>query len=574
LRPSSPKAAGGLEGKTMVHLRYALLLALTLTLSLAGCPEDGDDDDDVIGDDDDATADDDDATADDDDTVALEQLDPQRIFDDVAYLASDELGGRAPGTEGNEAALQYVESVFEEYGLEPMGDEGGYRQGFTLEQWQQLAPSVLILGGTELTEGSDFVVFSNSGSGDVTAEMVFVGYGLTVPAFDPAAYPDCPFAADGYDDYADVDVTGKIALLMRHGPHDDEAYADECPGNEASVSPGDAWTFGYKAANASLHGAAAVILVGDYNHGASPVEGYIGGDYFVAQMPMMSPRRTLVEEQVAELEAWYDQIEATDQPYSQATGATATVTLEAELVEVHTANVHGVIPGTDPALADEVVIYGAHIDHVGTDAEGTVYNGADDNASGSAVMLEMARMMAAGGVEPARTVLFSAYNAEELGLIGSCHYVDEPIYPLEDTVAMLSIDMVGAGDASGLIFFGGTYEPHSWLSDLAAAATDAAGLDLVIAPMDPSYNSDHGCFAFAGIPAMLALTLGPHGYYHTPEDTIENILEEDLGAAAAILWETLKPLATGTEDQFDATRIDSGGEVPGALAPAALDRHR
>jgi hypothetical protein len=553
----------------MVPLRYALLLTLALTLPLAGCPEDtADDDDDATADDDDTTADDDDTTSDDDDDSGpVEQLDPQRIFDDVAYLASDEMGGRSPGTEGNEAALQYVESVFEEYGLVPVGDEGGYRQAFSFEQWQQLAPAALVLGGAELTEGSDFVVFSSSGSGDVTAEMVFVGYGLTVPAFDPGTYPDCPFAAGGYDDYADVDVTGKIALMLRHGPHDDEAYADECPGNEASVTPGDAWTFGYKAANASLHGAAAVILVGDYNHGASPVEGYIGGDYLVPDMPMVSPRRTLVEAEVADLEAWYDQIEATDQPYSQDTGAMATVTLEAELVEVHTANVHGVVPGSDPALADEVIIYGAHIDHVGTDAEGTVYNGADDNASGSAVMLEMARMMARGGVEPARTVLFSAYNAEELGLIGSCHYVGEPIYPLEDTVAMLSIDMVGSGDGSGLIFYGGTYEPFSWLSDLAAAATEDAGLELAIAPMDATYNSDHGCFAWAGIPAMLALTLGPHGYYHTPEDTIDNILIEDLEAAASILWETLKPLATGNEDTFEAASATGTSASPTRLSP-------
>ncbi len=561
----------------MVHLRYALLLTLTLGLALTGCPEDvpADDDDDDAADDDDVTSDDDDATSDDDDDSApVEELDPQRIFDDVAYLASDEMGGRSPGTDGNEAALEYVESVFEEYGLVPVGDEGGYRQEFSFEQWQQLAPAELVLGGVATTEGSDFVAFSNSGSGDVTAEVIFVGYGLTVPAFDPGTYPDCPFAADGYDDYAAVDVTGKIALMLRHGPHDDEAYADECPGNEASVTAGDAWTFGYKAANASLHGAGAVILVGDYNHGASPVEGYIGSDYLVPDMPMVSPRRTLVEDHVADLEAWAGQIDDTDSPASQATGVTATVTLEAELVEVVTANVHGVIPGSDPDLADEVIIYGSHIDHVGTDAEGTVYNGADDNASGSAVMLEMARLMARGGVQPARTVMFSAYNAEELGLIGSCFYTEEPVYPLEDTVAMLSIDMVGAGDGSGLIFYGGTYEPYSWLSDLAAAATDAAGLDLFVAPMEASFNSDHGCFAWAGVPAMLALTLGPHGYYHTPEDTIDNILIEDLESAAQILWATLQPLATATEDQFDAASVRGTPPASRRAAVAPRDRDR
>ncbi len=570
----------------MIHARIGLLLTLCLLLGATGCPEDAaeddddvtadDDDDDATADDDDTTADDDDATGDDDDddTFPLEELDPQRIYDDVAYLASDELGGRAPATTGNEEALQYVEAVFADYGLEPAGDDGTYRQWFDFQQWQQLAPAELVLGGDTLAEGSDFGVFSSSGGGDVTAEVVFVGYGLTVPPFDAVKYPNCPFGEDGYDDYATVDVTGKIALMLRHGPHDDEVYIDECPQGAASLTPGDQWTFGYKAANADLHGAAAVMLVGDYNHGGGIVEGYIGGDYIVPDMPMVSPRRDRVEAHVPDLEAWWALIDGTDAPVSMDTGITATVTVDAEIVTTETANIHGVIPGSDPDLADEVIIYGAHIDHVGTDAQGVVYNGADDNASGSSVMLEMARLMARGGVTPARTVVFSAYNAEELGLIGSCRYVEYPTYPLEDTVAMLSIDMVGAGDGSGLMFFGADYEPYAWLSDLAAAAAEDAGLGLTVQPGPSSYNSDHGCFAWSGVPAMLALSLGEHGYYHTPEDTIDTILIEDLEASARILWATLQPLATATEDQFIAGSLPARVPAPRSAALDPRDRAR
>ena len=566
----------------MIHTRFGLLLLGCLLLTVTGCPEDAadddatGDDDDATGDDDDATAgdDDDDATGDDDDTYPAEELDPQRIYDDVAYLSSDEMGGRSPATAGNEEALQYVEAVFADYGLEPAGDGGTYRQVFGFQQWQQLAPADVVLGGDTLAEGSDFGVFSSSGGGDVTAEVVFVGYGLTVPSFDAAKYPSCPFTEAGYDDYAAVDVTDKIALMLRHGPHDDEAYVDECPQGAASLSPGDQWTFGYKAANADLHGAAAVLLVADYNHGGGIVEGYVGSDYIVSDMPMVSPRRDLVETHVPGLEAWWALIDSTDAPVSADTGITATVTVDAEIVTTETANLHGVIPGSDPDLADEVIIYGAHIDHVGTDAQGNVYNGADDNASGSAVMLEMARLMARGGVTPARTVMFSAYNAEELGLIGSCFYVDEPTYPIEDTVAMLSIDMVGAGDGSGLMFFGADYEPYAWLSDLAAAATDDAGLGHTVQPGPSSFNSDHGCFAWEGVPAMLALSLGDHGYYHTPEDTIDTILIEDLEASARILWATLQPLATATEDQFIAGSVPAHAPAPRRAPLDSRDRAR
>jgi len=535
----------------------ALFVALGFGLwSFFGCPEDADDDvadDDVADDDvaDDDVADDDVADDDtgDDDTAPAEEIDPQRIYDDVALLASDEWGGRAPATEGNEAAVEYARALFEDLGLQPAGDGSTFLQTFGYESWEQLAPAEMNLDGEDLVDGTDLSVFYMSGNGSVTADVVFIGYGLTVPAFDAASHPACPIDPAGYDDYDGIDVTGKIVLLLRHGPGEDQAVSDDCPGNAASQG-GDLWTFGYKAANAALHGAAAMVLVGDYNHGPEAVEGYIGSDYYQPDLPAVSPRRNVVESHLPDLESWYDEIEAAWQPASRDTGVSATVTVDAGVVEIETSNVLGAIPGTDPAIGDEIVIYGAHIDHLGTAANGDIYNGADDNASGSAVVMEMARMLAGSGYQPARTVLFQLYNAEEVGLIGSCHYVSEPTHPLEDAVAMLSIDMVGAGDGTGLILYGSDYEPFAWLTDLATAASDDAGLSYDVWPGPTVMASDHACFAWLGIPAVLVSTLGPHAYYHTPEDTIDNILIDDLEAAARILWSTLEPLAMGEEDLY------------------------
>jgi len=524
----------------------ALAWLVALSLLLAGCP-DVVADDDVADDDvaDDDTGDDDTG---DDDTFAAEELDPQRIFDDVAWLADDAREGRAAGTQGNDDALDHVEGLFTDLGLAQAGGDGSYRQTFGFAQWEQLAPAELEIGGDVLTDGSDFGVFQNSGAGDVTAELVFVGYGLTVPSFDGAKWPDCPFDPAGYDDYAALDLDGRIALALRHGPNDDDATYEECPINEVGLSPGAHWTFGYKAANAAAHGAAALVLVADYQHGPSPVEGYLGSDYAAEDFPAVSPNRDRVEAAVPDLEAWAGAIDASLQPGSVATGVTARVTVDAATSEVETANLHGVLEGTDPDIGHEVIVIGAHLDHIGTAPDGDINNGADDNASGSAVMMELARLLTGCGRAPARTVMFSSYNAEELGLIGSCHYVGEPTYPLEDTVAMLSVDMVGAGDGSGLIFYGADHEPFAWLSDLAAAAS--ADLPYDVIPGPSTYNSDHGCFAWAGIPAMMALTAGEHGYYHTPQDTIDTILIEDLEAAASILWATLEPLAMGEEDAW------------------------
>ncbi len=549
-------------------LWLAMLLAGGVTWTL-GCPGDVDDDDagdDDAGDDDagDDDAGDDDAGDDDagDDDTAVTEIDPQRIYDDVAWLADDARAGRYPGEPGNDDALDYVQTLFEDLGMAPAGDGGtSYRQAFPFEHWEQLSAAELTIDGQTLSEGSDYLVWSGSGSGNVSSDLVFVGYGLTVPPFDPAQHPSCPLDAGGYDDYAGVDVTGKTVVMLRHGPDDDEDIYDHCPANEAlPQTSGVLWLFRYKAANAALHGASGVVLVNDYHHASELFTPSMDYDPTLAATVM---DRDLLETFLPDLHAWADAIDSAYTPASVETAVASTLVTDTSMSSDPVDNLLGVIEGTDPTLGGEVIVVGAHIDHLGSSGN-AIYNGADDNASGTAVIMELARL-ASSLEDPARTLVLAAWNAEEVGLIGSCHYVQDPTYSMDDTILGISVDMVGAGDGSGLNLFGANAPDNAWFADLMEGGADLAGLTgYTVNRTDPSMNSDHACFAMAGVPAMLALSIGPHPTYHTPDDTIDGILIDDLEMSTELLWAALEPLIMGTEDAILEP-------TPPPAPPAAID---
>jgi len=521
-------------------------LAALCAIGFCGCPTDDPLDDDVA-------------------PVEPGAIDADRMWDDLQYLASDELAGRAPTTVGNDAAVDAVEAVFEEAGLVPMGDTG-FRQHFPYLRWEQDLASVA-LGAQELTEGEDFRVFDYSGSGNVTEEMVFAGYGLTVPPFDPAQFPDCPVDAGGYDDYLGLELAGRIAVVLRHGPGDDDAIGEDCPGNDVSTVEGDLWTFGYKAANARAHNAAAMILIQDYHHPSAVVEGSIPEWYYDASFPVVSVDREEMEVAMPLLSDWANAIEENGLPNGQATGVSATVNVDAAVQEYVIPNLLGAIPGNDPVIGHEVIVIGAHVDHLGTDEiTGDIYNGADDNASGTAVLMELARAFGADGFAPARTILFASFNAEEEGLAGSCYYTSDPVYPGEDVHTMISVDMVGAGDGQGLHLYGALFEDYLWLGDVMIGAAADAGLDYQVIPNIPVLASDHVCFIADGATAVMAETTGSHPVYHTPEDDIDHVSAGNLEAAAELLRVATLTIARGEEEQY----LDTG-EARRATAPPAPD---
>jgi len=294
-----------------------------------------------------------------------------------------------------------------------------------------------------------------------------------------------------------------------------------------------------------------MILVNHYAESPAPMgSGTIGNDYYDADFPSIFAHRTAVESAIPDLPTWSATIDSTMQPDSHATGLNATIDVEIGAVEIETANLLGAVAGADPDIGDEVVVIGAHIDHLGTQGD-DIYNGCDDNASGTAVMAELARATAALAQPPARTVLFAAWNAEEMGLIGSYYYVDDdPKYPLADTFACYSVDMVGKGGGIGLTVYGGLAYAGSWLYDVMAASVAEMELDYSVVPTEPLYASDHAPFAQASIPGVLVSTTGAHDNYHTPLDDVDNVTLEDVEAGMWTMWAGMLPLAMGTEDDY------------------------
>ena len=514
----------------MITCALRTATVVTLALCWLGCTEDPNDDDDDTTDD-----------------FVPEAIDPDRMFADVEVLASAEFAGREPGTPGNDLTVDYVEAIFEELGLLPVGEEGSYRQHFPFERWESTAPSELSLDGEVLQEGTEFWPVGLSGSGTVAAEIAFAGYGMTVPPFDAADYPDCPLDPAGYDDYEGLDAEGKVVVVLRHGPDDDQEIHDSCPASEAAIADEALWNFGYKAANARLHGAEAMLLVQNYAYPSSLVEGDLGTGYHDEDFPVLTVDRDALEVFLPDLSAWASTIDSTWLPASSLTGVEATLEVTAEVIEHQIPNLLGAVPGR----SDEVVVIGAHMDHLGTDPlSGDIYNGADDNASGTAVMLELARILVGSGFEPERTVLFAGFNAEESGLIGSCYYTGLPSYPHEDTVAMISVDMVGAGDGTGLNLYGALYEEYTWLAQLMDLSAEERDLPYDVVANMPVLASDHVCFITQGITAVLASTTGAHLNYHTPDDDIDNITDDDMNTATHLLWAALEPLAMAAEAPY------------------------
>ena len=268
------------------------------------------------------------------------------------------------------------------------------------------------------------------------------------------------------------------------------------------------------------------------------------------------------------LKQWVTQIDDTLQPNSKMTGLQSRVEAGSYKAKGFASNVIAVIPGNDPVLKDQLVVIGSHLDHMGKRPNGDVYGGADDNAAGTAVMMELARSVVASGLKPARTLMFAAYDAEELGLLGSCYYVDQPLYPIANTKVMISVDMVGLGSGAGLDLYGATDADKGWIGRVMANSSAAMGMDHEVNALEPMAASDHACFARENVPAVMALStaMKDHPAYHTPGDTAAAISEPAIQASLELMWAFLVPVAMATESQYDkaGSAIES---KPAAAAP-------
>jgi len=436
------------------------------------------------------------------------------LVEQVKTLAAPELEGRASGTPGAERAARHIAAEMQRAGLTPGGDQATWEQAFTVPTGIKLgdgnALRILAPPARALTLAREFVPLTMSADGAWEGDVVFAGFGITAPDV-------------GWDDYGGLDVRGRLVLVLEGEPRRGDAAGP--------FRRPDAYHYAersHKVINAREHGAAGVLLVAhpDRAGDALPPLTGLGQPWSIFALAVSrAGADALLAPAGVTLAAAAAAIEAGPAPKSFAV-AGARVALRVALVRERgrAANVIGVLPGRDARRRDETVVIGAHYDHLGRggegslapDALGAVHPGADDNASGVAAVLGLARAFAAAG-GAARTLVFVAFAGEEMGLLGSTQYVRRPARPLDRTVLMVNLDMVGRLRERTL-YVGGV-DGGAGLRELVAA--QAGGLTLALRG-DPFGPSDHTAFYAAGRPVLFLFT-GAHADYHRPSDTWDRI---------------------------------------------------
>ncbi|MDH3271713.1 MAG: M28 family metallopeptidase, partial [Gemmatimonadota bacterium] len=441
-----------------------------------------------------------------------ESISEADIAEHLAVLASDEFGGRAPSSPGEELTVTYLTDQFRALGLEP-GAAGSYTQDVPLVDITAdptNAPLVVNGGGTPLSfsYGDDFVTWTNrvvEASGVEDSDLVFVGYGIVAPEV-------------GWNDYEGVDVEGKTVVILVNDP----GYATQDPdvfsGN--SMTYYGRWTYKYE--EAARQGAAAALIVhqtAPAAYGWETVRNSWTGPQFKLQSEDGNAGAVAISGWMTEAmsRSIFDRAGLDfDELYAEAAsgnlrpremGLTLTTSVSNDLRFSDSKNVIAVLPGAE--APDEYFIYMAHWDHFGTDAElvaageDGIYNGALDNASGTAALLELAQAYANRREPPRRSVVFLAVTAEEQGLLGSAHYAANPVVPLERTVAGLNMDgLSNFGPTKDLVVIGYGMSELDAIADRAAAAQDRR----IVPDPEPEkgyyFRSDHFELAKKGVPMI------------------------------------------------------------------------
>ncbi len=468
-------------------------------------------------------------------------IDPSRYLEHVKYLASEELKGRGTGSAELDKAADYIAKQFQAAGLKPPAG-ANFFQTFPVTTNARLGPANRFeyRAGDQkkaLVFQDDFLPLNFSASGALAAALVFAGYGITAPEYN-------------YDDYAGVEVKDKLVVVLRHEPQEFD---------EKSVFAGRLFTehaqFWSKAVNAKVHGARGVILVADrVNHRGESDE----LEKFGRAAGPVDAGVVFVQVKAAVADAWFEQAgrsldeiqEGIDKDlkprsfaFPETLGARLTADLEREVRDVR--NVAGYLAGQTP----EYVVIGAHYDHLGLGEQsslapsqaGSAHPGADDNASGTAGLIELARWFA-GREKPKRGVLFLAFAGEEIGLLGSSFWANHPQIPLANAVAMINMDMIGR-PRDGKIYIGGL-GTGTTLKALVEQAVTHYKLKPDLSGTSEIGSSDHSSFTSKQVPALFFFS-GLHTDYHKPSDTWEKI-----DAPAAV--EVLRAVAEVTQRLIDA----------------------
>ncbi|MCL5019986.1 MAG: M28 family peptidase [Patescibacteria group bacterium] len=481
--------------------------------------------------------------------IGLESIRAEDIHAYINFLAANDLEGRGAGTCGLSLAGLFLASQFEKIGALPAGPYGEYYQPFSLRSLDKITDETYAeledtVGNSNVMRRyllkSDFIPFSYTANMKVRAEIMFAGYGITAPELN-------------YDDYQNVDVHGKIVLLMSHVPREkDSLSAFVRDGNYNRLS-----NLLNKVENARAHGALGVLLVTDpnnYDPAAYSDRRRHSLDISGSPWPNLTPSwrdpaellilpqevQTSVVVHISQgmaadilsgtgktLDQFQRDIDTALVPQSRAIDhKSLTIQTTYEFSSKDSRNVIGMIEGADSLLKKEYVVFTAHYDHIGKIGN-EIYNGADDNASGSAALLEIAEAFSLNPVKPRRSILFLHVSAEEKGLLGSKYYVANPSYPMDKTIACINLDMISRNELDSLYIIGDDLI-SSDLRRIIEEANSYIGLSFgheYNRLNDPNmyfFRSDQYSFAMYGIPSVFYFT-GPHADYHKSTDEVEKV---------------------------------------------------
>ncbi len=457
----------------------------------------------------------------------VENISGSMIMKHISFFASEPLEGRMPAGNGYNKAANYAAEYFKLHGLIPYA-KNSYFQDVPVEYNEFNGPIKLekIEQGKVVqtyTLGSDFICRGFSGKGKFTASVVFCGYGLSIPEIN-------------YDDYANVDVKGKIVLVFKQNP----AWAKDVTGIGEIMTR-------YRANLAAMHGAKAILFVTTPNmlNPQKPIGSIMDGKGiqnpdFPQMQISLELADALLRKTGKNLIEIQKQIDAFKKPFCVETGDSLHIEVNTKYEKERlTKNIIAVLPGTDDVLKNEYMIIGAHLDHVGKQ-DGLFFPGANDNASGSAAVLEIASAFVKSGISFKRTIIFVLFTSEELGMLGSKYFVEHTPVPLEKVVAMFNLDCIGHGDS--IQVGGGISSPQLWKK---TCHFDSVYTKLLIPKSGNGGGADAQPFFDKGIPTLYFASKYSYTYLHLPGDTPETLNPDLLEKMAKLAYLIAADVANG-----------------------------
>ncbi len=479
-----------------------------------------------------------------------EQISAERIARHVQFLASDKLQGRRAGTPAADEAGRYIAKEFRSYGLKPASG-GDFLQPFTFVAGVKLGPNNSFElkgsnGARQYKVEQDFMPLAFASPEMATGEVVFADYGISAPALQ-------------YDNYAGIDAKGKIVMIVRGSPDGDNPHGRFAEYTQPGLEIQN------KTLKAREKGARGVIFVSEEKIFQHDRLSRLRHDlnFLDAGIPVVVVSREVAnailnKRKSTSSETSTDAVEQAKAGNSTFAIEGASISFKADVMKINgnASNVVGILQGGDPQLASEYVVIGAHYDHLGLGGpeslaavpEGQIHHGADDNASGTTGLLELARVLASSREKPKRSIVFIAFSGEELGLLGSGAYTKTPLAPLASTVAMLNMDMIGRLRNNGL-FVGGVGTSPVWkpllekLNSATGSPETGPGSRFQMSYGEDGFGpSDHQAFYVKDIPVLFFFT-GSHDDYHKPSDTADKINVEGLKQIATFVGQVAVDVA-------------------------------